>query len=263
MNRYGRLTVAVLLAAAISATSAVAQVALRFEPATQQLAVGETGSLSVFLDDALDVRTIELWVHYDPELIASLNGQAGQLFVESGCTLFPIFEDDGPGAFYGGAVAMGPTCFVTGPGELYRWEFKALADGFCSVQVDSVVLYDPLAVIYADVTLPGTAITVGDVSAVGAPAASEVTLSVTPNPFNPQTSIRFTGPADAEVAVAVFDLTGRRVTSLWRGRLGREPASTRWDGRDDRGRAVAGGVYLFRISGAPGQEFIAKGILLR
>lgn len=263
MRRLGGLAAVALLAAAISATPAVAQPTLRFAPDAQQLTVGETGSLTVNLDQPLDVRTIEVWVRYDPTVVKSLSGQPGQLFLASGCTLFPIFEDEGPDAWYGGAVTMGPYCFLSGPGELFRWDFEALADGVCPVQVDSVALYDPMAVVYSDVTLAGATITVGDVSEVAAPKVHELALTVAPNPFNPRTTIRFSAAPDEEVTVAVFDLTGRLVTTLWRGSLGREAGSTKWDGRDDDGRVVAGGVYLFRISSASGRQQFAKGILLK
>ncbi len=50
------------------------------------------------LDDVLDVRTIELWIRYDADVVSNQGGASGQLFAESGCTLFPIFEEDAPGA---------------------------------------------------------------------------------------------------------------------------------------------------------------------
>lgn len=69
-----------------------------------------------------------------------------------------------------------------------------------------------------------------------------------PNPFNPRTTIAFELPEAASVRLAVFDVAGRLVDVLLRD----EPhAAGRWEvtwqGRDDRGRGVAAGVYFCRL----------------
>ncbi len=70
-----------------------------------------------------------------------------------------------------------------------------------------------------------------------------------PNPFNPDTRIAFQVPdgAPRRVRLVVYDVRGARVRTLvdrvQRG--GRFEA--RWDGRDDRGRRVASGVYFYRL----------------
>jgi hypothetical protein len=68
-----------------------------------------------------------------------------------------------------------------------------------------------------------------------------------PNPFNPETVIGFQLSAVSEVELAVFDITGRRVRTLVRGRQSSGAHSVIWDGRDERGQAVASGIYLYRL----------------
>ena len=80
--------------------------------------------MSVMLDDAIDVRTIELWFSYDPTIVTSLGGQPGQLFADSGCPLFPVFDEDEPGAWYGGCVTMGPDLFRDGSRRTVPLEFR-------------------------------------------------------------------------------------------------------------------------------------------
>ena len=86
------------------------------------------------------------------------------------------------------------------------------------------------------------------VSGVGdAPAAFRLVGAV-PNPFNPSTVIRFDLPAGRTVTLRIYDASGRLVRTLLDGRGlpgGRQDA--RWDGRDDRGRALASGVYFYRL----------------
>jgi parallel beta-helix repeat protein len=70
-----------------------------------------------------------------------------------------------------------------------------------------------------------------------------------PNPFNPITTIRFDVPASGtRVAIVVYDVTGRRVRTLVNEPQPAGRQSVVWDGRDDRGRGVASGVYFYRMT---------------
>lgn len=91
-----------------------------------------------------------------------------------------------------------------------------------------------------------TAVADGDGSAAPAAPAGPV-LTVAPNPFNPQTTLRFTLAADGPTTLDVYDLAGRRVRTLLDGHLVAGEHRVTWDGRDDGGRAVASRVYLIRL----------------
>lgn len=72
--------------------------------------------------------------------------------------------------------------------------------------------------------------------------------SAKPNPFRSLTAIPFELAGEARVSLAIFDVRGRRVRSLIDTEVrapGRHFAA--WDGREDSGRPVASGVYLYRI----------------
>ena len=67
-----------------------------------------------------------------------------------------------------------------------------------------------------------------------------------PNPFNSQTVItwfQLPGPGRVEV----FALTGQRVATLHQGATKAGIHRVHWDGLDDQGRALASGVYLYRL----------------
>jgi hypothetical protein len=75
-----------------------------------------------------------------------------------------------------------------------------------------------------------------------------------PNPFNPQTTIRFALPAAQDnspfphkVYLRVFDTLGRVVRTLVDAPYKSGTYTTHWDGRDNQGRAVASGVYFYRL----------------
>ena len=65
-----------------------------------------------------------------------------------------------------------------------------------------------------------------------------------PNPFNPQTTIRYRLPAATSVAVRIYDARGRLVRSLFTGKQVAGPHTINWDGRDLQGRSVSSGTYF-------------------
>ena len=91
---------------------------------------------------------------------------------------------------------------------------------------------------------PGTAV-VDDHSA-GAPKSFSLSQNY-PNPFNPETTIRFDLPQAEEIELALYDLTGQKVATLAEGLRETGTYSLRWDGRDEDGRELASGVYLYRL----------------
>jgi len=72
-------------------------------------------------------------------------------------------------------------------------------------------------------------------------------LSVSPNPFNPQTTFTFAVPADARSArLTIYGVDGRLVRTLHVGATPGEYSLT-WRGRDDDGRPVSSGVFFARL----------------
>ena len=69
-----------------------------------------------------------------------------------------------------------------------------------------------------------------------------------PNPFNPAVVLPLDLATDAaEVSLRVHDVLGRRVHQVWQGPLGAGQHRFTWDGRDEAGKAVAAGVYVYRV----------------
>jgi flagellar hook assembly protein FlgD len=47
--------------------------------------------------------------------------------------------------------------------------------------------------------------------------------------------------------VAIFDVTGRAVRTLWEGAAPSAPSTIQWDGRESSGSRVSAGNYLVRV----------------
>jgi len=73
--------------------------------------------------------------------------------------------------------------------------------------------------------------------------------SVAPNPFNPTTSIRFEIPRAGRATLAIYDVSGRLVTTLADERFEAGSHERIWRGTDASGREVGTGVYLARLRG--------------
>ncbi len=80
------------------------------------------------------------------------------------------------------------------------------------------------------------------------PMISTRLLPNVPNPFNPQTEIRFELGRPGQVRVAIYDVTGRVVRTLVNTRLDTGPHTRVWQGRDDSGRSVSSGAYYVRMT---------------
>ena len=83
-----------------------------------------------------------------------------------------------------------------------------------------------------------------------------------PNPFNSGTIFGFALPQRQMVELAVFNLLGQQVATLHRGPLEAGWHRLHWDGRDQRGRPLATGLYLYRLTGGEG-ALTRKLLLLR
>ncbi len=70
-----------------------------------------------------------------------------------------------------------------------------------------------------------------------------------PNPFNPGTEISFVLSESSQIKLQIFDLLGKEIFTLIDSKYNAGYHSIRWDGRDNDGRLVPSGVYLYQLQG--------------
>jgi hypothetical protein len=83
-----------------------------------------------------------------------------------------------------------------------------------------------------------------------------------PNPFNASTTISYQLDDQSSVALAIYDLSGRKVNQLVNEI---QPAGNHqviWDGQDMDGQVVSTGVYFYRLE-AEGQTSTKRMVLLK
>jgi hypothetical protein len=110
--------------------------------------------------------------------------------------------------------------------------------------------YDATAMVAVIEDLLGLGTGIADPGAGPGSAATRLRLEPAwPNPFNPMTRIAYELPYAAAVRLTIHDPGGRLVRTLDAGRRSAGRHVLLWDGRDDRGRGMPSGTYLYRISG--------------
>lgn len=68
-----------------------------------------------------------------------------------------------------------------------------------------------------------------------------------PNPFNPETNISFSLPQDSHVELAIYNSKGQKVKKLMSEKLLLGAHSVLWNGKDSSNKAVASGIYFYKI----------------
>jgi PKD repeat protein len=74
-----------------------------------------------------------------------------------------------------------------------------------------------------------------------------ISSAASPNPFKPETTIRYAVPGAGSVAIRVYSVNGSLVRTL-REEIGTPGAhEVRWNGKDDGGRTVPSGIYFVSV----------------
>lgn len=164
-----------------------------------------------------ELTDLLLWASYDPDFPPNLHN----IILESG---LPDGVDPPAGA------VTGIDLYQRSVGLIESWDVEAATGGLSEHYVLNAV---------SGVDLDPT------------PPDQLARVAVSPNPFNPRTTISYTSIAGMATRVAILDMSGRRIRTLVD-----EPARATgrqvvdWDGREEGGRPVASGVYFCRVLAA-------------
>jgi len=81
------------------------------------------------------------------------------------------------------------------------------------------------------------------------------------NPGRGGATLRYSLPQAGVVRLVIYDLAGREVRVLASGRLEADEYRARWDGRNETGQRVSGGMYVVRLE-AEGRALVRRLVLL-
>lgn len=98
---------------------------------------------------------------------------------------------------------------------------------------------------------------------INTPVASRTGLTgISPNPFNPETTIHFNLGTSAQPSIAIYNVAGQLVREEELGTRSTGANSWFWDGRDSRGNPLASGVYFVRLQAGAVTD-VKKAVLLK
>lgn len=89
-----------------------------------------------------------------------------------------------------------------------------------------------------------------------------ILLSISPNPFKTMAEFAYTLPVRQQVNLAIYDVSGKKVKTLFDGYQDAGLFTIPWSGNDDKGQPLAAGVYFGRIE-IDGQVATNKLILMK
>ncbi|MCL1827197.1 MAG: T9SS type A sorting domain-containing protein [Candidatus Cloacimonetes bacterium] len=83
-----------------------------------------------------------------------------------------------------------------------------------------------------------------------------------PNPFNPETTIAFTIPADSKVELNIYNIKGQRVKKLINSPYTAGNHKIVWNGKNEQGQQVSSGIYFYQFKTDTDQD-IKKMLLMK
>jgi len=82
-----------------------------------------------------------------------------------------------------------------------------------------------------------------------------------PNPFNSSTTVQYDLPQAAKVNMSVYNTLGKRVQVLKNTLQQAGSFTVKWDGKDEQGKSVTSGIYIFRLQAGENRKSI-KALLI-
>ena len=101
-----------------------------------------------------------------------------------------------------------------------------------------------------------------DYNGINKPSARVVLYQNFPNPFNPMTDIQYYIPDDTNVDLRIYNIKGELVKTLVNGRKSAGNHRVVWNGKNENGKSVGTGVYLYQLK-LDNSSTIKKMLLLR
>jgi hypothetical protein len=216
---------------------------------SERVLVGQTISVNVSVANATSLEAFGLVVNYDTdkfEFVSAAPAENDLLKTSGGETpLFSNWPEAGQ-VTIANAVINGEA--VSGEGDVVTLTFKVLREfeDNARFEIAQGVVFDPNA-------LSNPAVTLGALNVESTPTEFALNQNF-PNPFNPETTIKYQLAESAPVQLRIYNIVGQVVRTLVADQQSAGRYQIRWNGTDDRGVAVSSGIYFYQISAGKFQD---------
>jgi hypothetical protein len=211
-------------------------------------------SIQVKVNEVSNLFGLSFELAYDrPQLLQSLSVAPDSLFGSD--VVFYSNVDAAKGKIAVGISRKAGQVGVNGAGAVVQVKAKISANAAIGTKINfslQNVTANDAAGSAMNLSLQATSFLVGRVTAVDAngkillPSAYRLEQNY-PNPFNAGTLLRYEIPKAGPVVVKVYNSAGQEVRTLVHSMQPPGYYQINWDGRDERGRAVPSGLYIYRL----------------
>ena len=101
----------------------------------------------------------------------------------------------------------------------------------------------------------GPEVMMGPIRVQAGPMTPAIALAAFPNPIHDRTQFVFDTDREEEILLTLFDVSGRRLVDLFRGKIPAGHHQIAWDSRAASGERVRSGVYFARLQGPASARF--------
>jgi hypothetical protein len=126
-------------------------------------------------------------------------------------------------------------------------------------EVTGFYTYDNYDTVYLTVDILFSQVDVSDNSI----SLSQCDLLNYPNPFNPNTMMKFSIVEDCNVKLSIYNIKGRIIKKLVTDFFRKGEYSVLWEGIDDSGEKVDSGIYFYKLDVNGKTKSIKKCLLLK
>jgi hypothetical protein len=191
------------------------------------------------ISDRTFTRGSQIEVIYDPEVVEIVNVE--EVAVD-GETFFHYTDENGKLTIT--QVGLGYAGIISNRGAMATLKFRAKED--TEISFGEVITTDPELNIISVGKGNAYQISADGIFSLDIPTAFGLHQNY-PNPFNPTTTIKFDMPMTSNVAINVYDATGKLVKTLVNEEKEAGYHQVVWEGKDNNGSEVPSGVYFYRI----------------
>ena len=224
---------------------------------SDRVVAGELVAVDVSLANVEALIGYGFALNYDAdkfEFISVASADEDLLTSTGGETLFHHVVADGQISV---ATGMYNGTAVSGGGDIVRFVFRVLYEfeDNARFEIADGLVFDPSQ-------LQNPAVVAGVLELQSTPREFALHQNF-PNPFNPDTTIKYDLAESADVTLQIYNVLGQVVRTL----VASEAQNAgryqiRWNGMDDRGVSVSSGIYFYRISAGEFQN-VRKLMLLK
>ena len=225
---------------------------------SERVVAGEMVALDVSLANVQAVMGYGFALNYETdkfEFVSVAPADEDLLKSTGGETLFHHIVADGQVEV---ATGMYNGTAVSGGGDVVRFVFRVLREfeDNARFEIANGVVFDPSQ-------LQNPAVVAGVLELQSTPREFALHQNF-PNPFNPDTTIKYDLAESADVTLQIYNVLGQVVRTL----VASEAQNAgryqiRWNGMDDRGVSVSSGIYFYKISADGKFQNVRKLMLLK